>query len=81
LKVRLRFFAAIREIVGCDEMERDVAEGVSTGGLLDELVSEYPKLGPFVKIVQIAVNHEVVDLRYIVEPDDEVALLPPVSGG
>ena len=81
MKVRLRFFAAIREIVGCEEMERDVAEGLSTGGLLDELVSEYPKLGPFATVVQIAVNHEVVDLRHAVKPDDEVAFLPPVSGG
>jgi molybdopterin converting factor subunit 1 len=81
LKVRLRFFAAIREIVGCDEMERDVSEGVSTGGLLNELVSEYPKLEPFVKVAQIAVNHDVVDLRHALEPDDEVAFLPPVSGG
>ena len=81
MKVRLRFFAAIREIVDCDEMERDVSEGASTGGLLNELVSEYPKLEPFVKVVQIAVNHEVVDLRHALEPDDEVAILPPVSGG
>ena len=81
MRVRLLFFAAIREIVGCEEMERDIAEGLSTGGLLDELVSEYPKLGPFAPVVQIAVNHEVVDLRHGIKPDDEVAFLPPVSGG
>ena len=81
MRVRLRFFAAIREIVGCEEMERDIAEGLSTGGLFDELVSEYPKLESFATVIQIAVNHEVVDLRHGILPDDEVAFLPPVSGG
>jgi molybdopterin converting factor subunit 1 len=81
VKVRLRFFAALREIIGCEEMEKEVAEGTTAGRLLDEIATEYPKLGPYTKVVQVAINQEFAERRSPIKSDDEVAFLPPVSGG
>ena len=81
MKVRLRFFAVLREIVGLEELEMDLPEGTTIAGLLETVVSEYTKLGPYVKVLQVAVNHEIVDPEHVVKPEDEIAFLPPVSGG
>jgi molybdopterin converting factor subunit 1 len=81
VKVRLRFFAALREIVGCDEIEKDVSESATPGLILEQLAIEYPKLDPYRNIVKVAVNQEFADAQNPLSPDDEVAFLPPVSGG
>jgi len=81
VKVRLRFFAVLREIVGLEELEMDLPEGTTIAGLLETVVSEHTKLNPYVKVLQVAVNHEIVDPEHVVKPEDEIAFLPPVSGG
>ena len=81
MTVRLRFFAALREIIGLEELEKDVAEGTTAGRLFEELVDEYPKLCTYVKVIQIAVNQEFADHQRVVVSGDEIAFLPPVSGG
>ena len=81
MKVRIKFFAVLREIVGLEEREMDLPEGTTVAGLLKNVVSEYAKLGPYKNVVQVAVNHEIVEPAHVVEPDDEGAFLPPVSGG
>jgi molybdopterin converting factor subunit 1 len=81
VKVRLKFFAILKEVVGRDEMEKDVPDGTTARGLLDAMVGEFPKLGRYASVTQVAVNHELVDPDHQVEPEDEIAFLPPVSGG
>jgi molybdopterin converting factor subunit 1 len=81
VKVRLRFFAVLKDVVGQDEIEKDVPDGTTARGLLDTMVTEFPKLGRYADVTQVAVNHELVDSEYKVEPEDEIAFLPPVSGG
>jgi molybdopterin converting factor subunit 1 len=81
VKVRIKFFAVLKEIVGHEEVEKDVPDGTTAGGLLETMVGEHPKLGRYAKVTQVAVNHELVDLKHQVKSEDEVAFLPPVSGG
>jgi molybdopterin converting factor subunit 1 len=81
VKVRLRFFAALREIVGCEEMEKDVSEGMTPDLILEELAVEHPKLQTYLKVVKIAINQEFADRHNPLTNDDEIAFLPPVSGG
>ena len=81
MKIRLRFFAALREIIGLEEMEKEVAEGTTAGRIFEELVDEYPKLSSYGKVIQIAINQEFADRQRVVVSEDEVAFLPPVSGG
>ena len=69
------------EIIGLEEMEKEVAEGTTAGRIFEELVDEYPKLSSYGKVIQIAINQEFADRQREVVSEDEVAFLPPVSGG
>jgi len=77
----LRLFAGVREIAGQEEVALDVDEGTTAGGLWERLLTDHPKLTAYTDIIQVAVNQDVVDRGVELQPDDEVAFLPPVSGG
>jgi len=80
-KVRVIFFASLREEVGCDEI---VVQAGSLNELLDELrrqLSETAIIALTAENVRIAVNQMLVDGVVDLQPGDEVAFLPPVTGG
>ena len=81
MRVRLRFFAALRERVRAAEATRELAGPTTVGALWDELRREHPSLGEFRGAVAFAVNQEYVDSKTTVHDNDEVAFIPPVSGG
>lgn len=81
MKVRVRVFAALREILGKDEVEVDLPDGTTVEGLWDQLVDGDARLEPFTKSINFAINHDFVGRETELESDDEVAFLPPVSGG
>jgi molybdopterin converting factor subunit 1 len=78
VRVRLRFFAVLREQVGAGA-ERSVAAGTTVGALWRTLVDEHPSLGRF--RVRFAVNQAYVEPSHRLAEGDEVAFFPPVSGG
>lgn len=81
MTVRVRVFASVREILGRAEMALEVPEGATAGSVLDRLTAAYPRLQPLAPILRLAVNREYADGSRVLAPGDEVALLPPVSGG
>ena len=81
MTVRLRLFAALREIVGRDEMDLELPAGTTAGGLWERLVADYPKLIPYAATIQVAINQDFADRRTELRERDDVAFLPPVSGG
>ena len=81
MKVHLKLFAGVREIAGQDDVELDVDEGTTAGGLWERLLTDHPKLSGYTEIIQVAVNQDLVDRGIKLKADDEVAFLPPVSGG
>ncbi len=78
MRVRLRFFAALRERMGA-RAERSVPAGTTVGALWRALVAEHPELGA--TRVRFAVNETYVEPSHALADDDEVAVFPPVSGG
>ncbi len=78
VRVRLRYFAALRERLGA-RATRTVRAGTTAGALWDALVAEHPELRTL--IVRIAVNERYVEPSHRLAEDDEVAFFPPVSGG
>ncbi len=80
LRVAVRFFAMYRERAGVSHTEVDLPDGASPAQLLAHLRSEYPSL-PSEAPVLIAVNSEYVSDEAVLQDGDEVAFIPPVSGG
>jgi molybdopterin synthase catalytic subunit len=76
MHVRVRLFAALRERAGADQIELELPDGALVGDALERL-SAVTDGAP----VLMAVNREYADSGMSLHPDDELALIPPVSGG
>lgn len=81
MKVRVRLFAALREIAGEEEVELDLPAGTTVSGVWDELVRKEQRLAPYAGSINYAVNRDFVRRETEVAAGDEIAFLPPVSGG
>lgn len=82
MRVKLLFFAALRDVAG--QAERDLvlpAEVTTVAQLLDQVAKELPQVGSRMASVRIAVNEAFVDVGAQLVDGDTVALLPPVTGG
>lgn len=79
--VIVRFFASYREATALRETTAEVKPGSTLGQLLDDLVEAYPGLRRHRESMLLAVNEEFAEAAARLEAGDEVALLPPVSGG
>ena len=79
MKVNVYFFAASREIVGKTQMEFELQEGESVSELLQIIRSHFHDL--LTIEITVAVNAEYTNNAYILHNGDEVAIIPPVSGG
>ena len=73
-------FGITKEIVGERKLSIDVSQLTDVSSLLSFLEKEYASFGDL-KSVAVAVNEEYVAHNYILKPTDEVAIIPPVSGG
>ncbi len=80
MTVRVRFFASLRERLRTSEASRELPHGATVDDLLRTLHADFPDLAGSGR-VSIAVNAEYVDRRHALADGDEVALIPPVSGG
>jgi molybdopterin synthase catalytic subunit len=76
VKVRVRLFAGVRERAGRDELELDLPEGARVADALAQVAH----LAPGVSLV-LAVNREYAGLDVVLHAGDELAVVPPVSGG
>ncbi len=79
----VRLFAALREAAGTDALELEALRPATVGAVRDELVRRHPRLAvPFGGgAVLVAVNRRYANWETPVSDGDEVAFLPPVSGG
>ncbi len=78
---KIRLFARLADLAGTREAEVELGEGLTAAGVFDVLMQRYPSLTGFDAIVRFAVNSEYVPASHPVRDGDEVALIPPVSGG
>lgn len=78
--VTVRFFAGAAQAAGCRTTAGDWA-GLTTEQLLRQLAEQFPNLKPILPALTVAVNREYVSLSQPLREGDEVAIIPPVSGG
>lgn len=81
MRVHALFFASGREAVGKKELEVELSEGSTVAELWKSLTREYPGLEGLSPSLLLAVNQEYVSRDVILKQGDEVAFIPPVSGG
>ena len=81
MRVTVRLFARLRDIAGTAEMLRDTAPGATIGAVWHELAGEFPALAAYERSISTALNADYARMDHVLRPDDEVAFLPPVSGG
>lgn len=83
LVVKVKFFAMLRQIVGQSEAEVDVEGTLSVRQLINKLSESFPGLPQALKDAKamVAVNHEFAGVEDPVADGDEVAFIPPMSGG
>lgn len=81
MRLRVKFFATYRETTGVKEVSWTATDGATLADILDAVLSRYPRLAGHRETMLLAVNHEFADPSAILADGDEVALLPPVSGG
>ena len=81
MRVTVRLFARLRESAGVGECDSTMAPGASVDDVWRSMVARYPSLAPFTGVISCAVNAEFAKFDAPVREGDEVAFLPPVSGG
>ena len=80
-RVKLLFFATLRDRAGTRTAEIDVPQGTTVRSLRDAVAAQYPGLRQSVEHVLVAINREYAQDDAVVPDGAEVALFPPVSGG
>ena len=80
-KLKLKLFAAFREVVGQGELDWPLGKSQTVGDVLESLVGEYPALAGGAKSALVMVNRHYATRQTALQPGDEVAFLPPVGGG
>jgi MoaE-MoaD fusion protein len=79
--VRVRLFAMQRELAGTREVQLDLPSGATVADAWDAVASQHPMLAPGRPSVRFARNGDYAEPATALEEGDEVAFIPPVSGG
>jgi molybdopterin converting factor subunit 1 len=81
VQIRVLFFGLLKDICGGAEDRIELPEGATAGAVFEHYAATFPKLRQMASSVVLARNHEFANTGERLMEGDEVALLPPVSGG
>jgi sulfur-carrier protein len=81
MRVTVRLFARLRDLAGAGELVRDVPAAATVQTIWRSLVGEFPAIAEYERSMSVAVNADYSKMSAPVNEGDEVAFLPPVSGG
>lgn len=81
MHVRLLFFGPLKDITGCAAGQLDVPPGSTAGTVFEHYAALFPKLRAMERSILLARNQEFVRSSEPLADQDEIAFLPPVSGG
>jgi molybdopterin converting factor subunit 1 len=80
-RVKLLFFATLRDRAGTRSMDLDIPSELTIQGLKDLISEEVPSLRESMSSVLITINREYAFDEAVIPPNAELAMFPPVSGG
>jgi molybdopterin synthase sulfur carrier subunit len=80
MKIRILNFGITKDIIGHKTVELELPSDCTVGALKAFLIDKYPAFATL-QSLQVAVNEEFADNEVLLSTQDEIALIPPVSGG
>lgn len=81
MNVVVKLFGSVREAIGAKELAMELADGATVGELRAQLATEHAIFDELGERLAVSVNLDVAELGTVLSAGDEVAFLPPVSGG
>lgn len=81
MKVRLLYFAVLRDITGSGEEQIDIPEGTRASDLWSSLRQKHRRLAAYERQPMTAINQSYAAADQLLHDGDEVAFIPPVAGG
>jgi len=81
MQVKVLFFGQLKDMIGAAEERVELPAGAAVADLVAHFEKRVPRLDEFRASLAVAVNQEYVDASAALQAGDEVAFLPPVSGG
>jgi MoaE-MoaD fusion protein len=80
MQLNVRLFATLREVLGASQVSVELPEGASVRDFTSAFKLQFPQVRDLPG-ARVSVNYEYVDDDVLLHPSDEIALIPPVSGG
>lgn len=81
IRVKVKLFAIYQEVFSTSELELALASGTTAGEVLASLIEQQPQLSKWQEVTRFGVNLQFVSPTTVLEDNDELVLIPPVSGG
>ena len=81
IEVKVKLFAIYQEAFGEPELDLKLAPETTVGALLQSLLKQKPNLAQWQDVTRFGVNLQFVDANTVLQDQDELVLIPPVSGG
>jgi MoaD family protein len=81
MKVRVQFYAQLRDLTHVQAADIDLADGGKISDLMENIYTRFPTLRLHDKTILVGTAVEFVDRSYPLKPGDEIAIMPPVQGG
>ncbi len=77
----VQFFSQLKEIAGTSELVLDLPVDTTVAGLLAQLYQRFPALEKWDHHILVGAGVDFVDRAHVIEPNDQIAIMPPVQGG
>lgn len=81
MEIQVLFFAGIAETVGKRQIVLTVEKGITVAQLIEALCERFPDAASLIRRSVVSLNQEYASPEQTIQPEDEIALIPPVSGG
>jgi molybdopterin converting factor small subunit len=81
VKVQVHFFSRLKDIAKSSELEVEVKDGASVNDLLGQLYACIPVLRDWDSTILIGAGVEFVGRDHVLQPNEQIAIMPPVQGG
>jgi molybdopterin synthase sulfur carrier subunit len=79
--MKVQFFSQLKEIVGASEITLDLPDATSVAELLARLYRDFPELAKWDRNLLVGAGLEFVARDHLIQPNDQIAIMPPVQGG